>query len=214
SVSSSNYDTAMQLAKSVMDGLRQVQDNNGFNKASGTFSTEGMDLSWVSALQETHIKRKAHDQYGDFLARYPGKLEQVMAIVRYEETHRRHAKAASDFLSPLDERDVIEIKYLMYTAEEPYRSLALQYLGELTLIPDEIDPNKKSQPSFFSPSKNSITYIYERDRDNKRGPYFTIFHELGHAIDYNYGMEHGLDGYYSAAAKTDGKILTDHIYVD
>lgn len=54
----------------------------------------------------------------------------------------------------------------------------------------------------------------ERDRANDRGAYFTFFHELGHAIDYNYGIENGMDGYYSDYYKSRKKTLAEHMHGD
>ena len=48
--SANNYETALQLAKGVIDGLQAVQDGKGFNSQSGTFSTEGMNLDWIAHI--------------------------------------------------------------------------------------------------------------------------------------------------------------------
>src|SRR5699024_8685955 len=64
------------------------------------------------------------------------------------------------------------------------------------------------------------------DREDSRGEYYTFFHEIGHAIDYYYGVdnrENSLDGikevfgnysYFSDNFEVDGKSLNDHIYQD
>lgn len=64
--SSSNYDTAIHLADLVMNGLNEIQKNNGFNKKDGTFSTGSMNLDWQSKLGEAHYNRKAKEEYGDY----------------------------------------------------------------------------------------------------------------------------------------------------
>ena len=214
SASKANYDTALQLAQNVMLGLSQLQDGNGFNSKTGTFSTEGMDLSWIQKLDEIHYTRKAKDKYGDYLKEYPKDIDKIITIIKYEERNPEYIEQTDEFLSVLDAKDRTEIKYLMYTAEEPYRTLALQYLDRLELILEEIDPDKKSQPSYFTHSDNTITYVYERDRTNDRGLYFTFFHELGHAIDYNYGIDSGMDGFYSDFYRNNGMTLAEQMYED
>ncbi|MGG2091935.1 pre-toxin TG domain-containing protein [Bacillus sp. S13(2024)] len=50
--SSSNYDTALQLATSVAQGLAQVQGGKGFNVASGTFSIQELNMGWTASIQK------------------------------------------------------------------------------------------------------------------------------------------------------------------
>ncbi|TKH16986.1 cytoplasmic protein, partial [Bacillus cereus] len=49
--SSSNYDTALQLAVSIATGLAEVQSGKGFSPASGTFSTQGLNMDWTTSIQ-------------------------------------------------------------------------------------------------------------------------------------------------------------------
>ncbi|EOO66991.1 hypothetical protein IKE_03019 [Bacillus cereus VD196] len=49
--SSSNYDTALQLAASIAQGLAEVQSGKGFSPASGTFSTQGLNMDWAASIQ-------------------------------------------------------------------------------------------------------------------------------------------------------------------
>ncbi|MFD0769806.1 HNH/endonuclease VII fold putative polymorphic toxin [Bacillus sp. CGMCC 1.60114] len=50
--SSSNYDTALQLAASIAQGLAEVQSGKGFSPASGTFSTQELNMGWTTSIQE------------------------------------------------------------------------------------------------------------------------------------------------------------------
>ena len=50
--SSSNYDTALQLAASIAQGLAEVQSGEGFSAASGTFSTQGLNMDWTASIQK------------------------------------------------------------------------------------------------------------------------------------------------------------------
>ncbi|EEK77388.1 MULTISPECIES: AHH domain-containing protein [Bacillus cereus group] len=49
--SNSNYDTALQLAASIATGLAEVQSGKGFSPASGTFSTQGLNMEWTTSIQ-------------------------------------------------------------------------------------------------------------------------------------------------------------------
>ncbi|MEI4800389.1 HNH endonuclease [Bacillus sp. FJAT-51639] len=55
--SSSNYDTALQLAASIATGLAEVQSGKGFSPASGTFSTQGLNMEWATSIQAIEEER-------------------------------------------------------------------------------------------------------------------------------------------------------------
>ncbi|MCR6111558.1 hypothetical protein HXA35_14510 [Bacillus sp. A301a_S52] len=206
--SRSNYDTAYKLADCITQGLAQVQGGEGFNPETGTFSTIGLDLSWVHAVDNIHYSRKAKEQYRDHLEKYPEDLEKIITIIKYEERHTEYLEQTNEFLSPLEVKDGIEIKYLMYTSEEPYRTLTMKYLDEVKIA------SLEGEKSFFSATDNSITYSVESDRTNTRGAYFTFFHELGHAIDYNYAKEIGMDGFFSNNYSSNGNTLAEYMHSD
>jgi hypothetical protein len=205
--SSSNYETAMELAQNIAKGIAELQNGNGFNSASGTFSTEGMNLDWASRINEIHYTRKAEEQYGEYIRNNPNDLKKVMEVLKYEDYNPNHAQKADVFLNPLETQDTLRIKYLMYTAEEPYRTLTLEYL-------DRFEITSTTDSGVFYPSENAIAFNAEKDRVNDRGAYFTFFHELGHAIDYNSGVDLGMDGYYTNSFTVDGQKLSDHMYND
>ncbi|MFB5580811.1 hypothetical protein ETJ91_08550 [Bacillus albus] len=55
--SSSNYDTALQLASSIATGLAEVQSGKGFSPVSGTFSTQGLNMDWIAPIQKIAEKK-------------------------------------------------------------------------------------------------------------------------------------------------------------
>ncbi|PFJ38572.1 pre-toxin TG domain-containing protein [Bacillus thuringiensis] len=62
-VSSSNYDTALQLATSIAQGLAEVQSGKGFSPASGTFSIQGLNMNWSASIQKiTEEKARESDK--------------------------------------------------------------------------------------------------------------------------------------------------------
>ncbi len=62
--SSSNYDTALQLASSIAIGLAEVQSGKGFSPVSGTFSTQGLNMDWTTSIQKmTEAKAREADNF-------------------------------------------------------------------------------------------------------------------------------------------------------
>ncbi|PEO41060.1 cytoplasmic protein [Bacillus pseudomycoides] len=55
--SSNNYSTAIQLAASIATGLAEVQSGKGFSPASGTFSTQGLNMEWTTSIQSIEEER-------------------------------------------------------------------------------------------------------------------------------------------------------------
>ncbi|PFM69158.1 T7SS effector LXG polymorphic toxin [Bacillus cereus] len=50
--SNNNYATAIQLAASIAAGLAEVQSGKGFSPASGTFSTQRINMEWADSIHE------------------------------------------------------------------------------------------------------------------------------------------------------------------
>ncbi|MEC2988819.1 pre-toxin TG domain-containing protein [Bacillus cereus] len=62
-VSSSNFDTALQLATSIAQGLAEVQSGKGFSPASGTFSIQDLNMNWTALIQKiTEEKARESDK--------------------------------------------------------------------------------------------------------------------------------------------------------
>jgi len=81
--------------------------------------------------------------------------------------------------------EIQNIKYIVYTAEEPYRSVFLKNAGELEIA--NYTYTKDSQ--YYSGDKNKLYINFSSDPNTTcgindyRGPYVVFFHECGHAID-------------------------------
>ncbi|MGG0293633.1 T7SS effector LXG polymorphic toxin [Bacillus pacificus] len=60
--SSNNYSTALQLAASIAAGLTEVRSGKGFSPASGTFSTQRLNMEWTTSIQAiTEAKERQTD---------------------------------------------------------------------------------------------------------------------------------------------------------
>ncbi|PEP80681.1 colicin [Bacillus toyonensis] len=79
-MSSNNYATALQLAASIAQGLAEVQGGKGFSPASGTFSTQGLNMEWATSIKAIIERgsRKADPLIKD--GEMCGKLEEPFPI--------------------------------------------------------------------------------------------------------------------------------------
>ena len=132
-------------------------------------------------------------EYAEYLCESIDEKNTVLTVIEYEllTMATEDLDKVNNFLSPLETLDQIQIKYLVYVAEEPYRSLWIRYTDLYQIVVTD------GALGVFSPSRNTITINIEDDRENERGAYFTFFHECGHAVDYNYGIENNEHTYYT-----------------
>ncbi|MGE6310948.1 T7SS effector LXG polymorphic toxin [Bacillus cereus] len=146
--SSNNYSTALQLAASITAGLAEVQSGKGFSPVSGTFSTQGLNMDWVSSIQgiieETARKtdqsikdietnniieekspvRNAWDDTADSIV---GMFEIVKKM--WEATQRGSGKAIGDeiesavALSNMDIGTFINVTYALFHLDETAKNM-------------------------------------------------------------------------------------------
>ncbi|MBJ8072243.1 T7SS effector LXG polymorphic toxin [Bacillus cereus] len=146
--SSNNYSTAFQLAASITAGLAEVQSGKGFSPVSGTFSTQGLNMDWVSSIQgiieETARKngqsirdietnniieekspvRNAWDDAADSIV---GMFETVKKM--WEATQRGSGKAIGDeiesaeALSNMDIGTFINVTYALFHLDETAKNM-------------------------------------------------------------------------------------------
>ncbi|MDM5186739.1 T7SS effector LXG polymorphic toxin [Bacillus sp. DX4.1] len=85
--SSDNYSTAIQLAASIATGLAEVQSGKGFSPASGTFSTQGLNMEWVASIQKI-AEEKVRE------AEIKKEIEEKMALQEQEANRPWYQKTA------------------------------------------------------------------------------------------------------------------------
>ena len=125
----------------------------------------------------------------------------------YEIYNVETKKKLDNLLSKLTEEQIREVKYILYTADEPYRSIYLNELESYT-----IGNVSGSDTGFFRPFDNTINVDIIAEPTNPRGPYTTFFHESGHALDYNFYND---GNFYSLTYRnSEGQSLMDVIYED
>lgn len=110
-------------------------------------------------------------------------------IKLYEELYPDEAANLDAFLATGDgasfsEDDIRDIKYLIYSAPEPYRTIFLQNISRYSIGTYE---GKDSDVSYFDPKENQIIFTGDALNFLKDYvfPYTVFFHESGHAADEN-----------------------------
>lgn len=151
-------------------------------------------------IQKSGIKQSLDDLEKDINAsgvnvNSMDKDKMLEYIVLYEMIYPEYAGKIDQLLQTddvLTKEDRTKMKYLAYTAEEPYKTVYFKYIDEYQLgsIGD-----KNVNTCYYSPNNNKIFFtdnINPFSGDN-RGPYTTWFHESGHATDSNAASN---GGYY------------------
>lgn len=139
--------------------------------------------------------------------------EKQALIDRYERDHPDIAERFNQFLaeSGVSEEDAENIKFMVYSAPEPYRSIYLEHLEDYNL-------KLKGGGGTHNILTNRTTVDGEKHfEQDPRGPYNSFFHESGHAVD-DY-EKHGFeliskDAYYSSEFKIGGKSIYDYLSDD
>lgn len=131
-----------------------------------------------------HIRGSVIDAYGHARRHNAENSEMDDFIRDYERSHPRARKDLDSILrsgnnNVLTEEDIRKIKYLAYTAEEPFRSIYLRYLRDYMIG----DGNMK-EGAYYDPNNKTINFTYKDCfKNDPRGEYTTFFHESGHGVD-------------------------------
>ena len=113
-----------------------------------------------------------------------GDNEKENIINAYEQIHPEEAKKLNGFLksgnnNKLTDEDIRNIKFLIYTAKEPYRSLYLNNLDKIKFGNGDLGGG-----AYYSVNDKTINLTYpDSFKKDPRGAYTTWFHEYGHGID-------------------------------
>ena len=84
--------------------------------------------------------------------------------------------------------DKIEVLNIIYVAPSPFRCLLFAFADKINIVC--IESNGLFRRVFENGEvvETRIYFNLERDRNNPRGPFFTLFHEIGHMIDFYFGQ--------------------------
>ena len=134
--------------------------------------TVGLEQTKGSPVENTYLQAEISD------------AEKEKVIRDYEKKHQKEAEIFDKFLDGddsgnLTKDDIRNIKFLVYTSEEPFISIYLKSLSKYKIKTTNLDKG-----AYYQPWKHSVSYTYpDSFNEDPRGPYTTFFHEGGHAID-------------------------------
>lgn len=147
-------------------------------------------------------------------------------IENFEAAYPEYKDDMNKFFDPIKDEhqtDIDNIKFIVYSSEEPYRSLFLDNVGDAKwgkTAPYKVKRDGKTKTesgfAFYSPSDNTIN-IDLTDNSNlssdPRGSYATFFHEYGHYLDDRYKiMGNYTDSYVSSDGKTISEKIDNDVY--
>ena len=148
-----------------------------FHRVGNVSATdEAMLDSWIAGLAGKDITEIAVED-----------KERLIAL--YESLNPEDKEKMDKFLEPIakcgHDEDILNIKAIVYTADEPYKTLLLANISKISVFEHHSEESKlfKDQ-GFCVPIFKSILFSLENDGlSDPCGPYFTLFHEIGHGID-------------------------------
>ncbi|MCM1496636.1 MAG: hypothetical protein NC089_12680 [Bacteroides sp.] len=118
-----------------------------------------------------------------------GGLYKQQVVEGFETVHPEIAERFNRLLQSkgceeLTMGDILNIKYLAYTAEEPYRSLYLEKLDAYWISDLYGEDEEKNMDTFYGVGRHITLNYPESFLQDKRGAYTSFFHETGHGTDY------------------------------
>lgn len=143
-------------------------------------------------------------EYAKYLVTNPSEQANVFRMIRHEQGMSvEDIKKINEFMQPLETGDTLAIKLQAYTADETFCKLFIRYLDRFAIADTSVK-------GVFNSSNDTLVFNIADDRNNPRGTYYTFFHEVGHAIDYYYGVENGYKTNVTDAYKNaEGLTLSD-----
>ena len=169
--------------------LYETHEGNIVNNQTGTGSAS--EVAQLNYEADSGKSERTSDKL-----KHIDPAEKDRLIAEYEKEHPEIAAefdrifSNGDDLSVLTPDDIRNIKYMAYTAPEPDRTIFLNNLANITVtdwqdFKDDSNGNDTTDPTaFFSPTNKDI-HLNDKIAlsGDKKGPYTTVFHESGHAID-------------------------------
>ena len=132
------------------------------------------------------------------------------SVEAYEAKHAQEAMLMDEVLSDSDltEQERLDIRFILYNAPEPYRTIYLEHLRKYKV---SVDPQTKG--AFYQSGTETI-HIRRNSkyfRADSCGPYTTFFHESGHAIDDFEDDRRYLTGSFTYEGESLHALLTDDV---
>ena len=197
--------------KRIADVKNRIQEYDHFlvrmsdivNPSNGKFDSGQVSclLTLAAKFKADLVKIKVDADYSEevyhLLYDKQGKKKKVGDITNidkdkiiqcYEDTHPKWKEELNKILksgkpNTLTEEDTRNIKFIAYTAEEPYRTI---YLDNVERYKIGSIGSEDVKGAFYRPDDGKIYFQNNQSGFSRdpRGAYTTFFHESGHATDY------------------------------
>ena len=172
-----------------------ILDLNGSAATSGTpVMLDGMTLDDVSEALVFNLTQLDYDKYNV--------AQRGLMVSAYDTVHKDEAKIMNDLFYniPADtidhyySEDKSNIKYIVYTAQDPYKTMFLTYAPDIEIADYDWNETQHYSPDVekmyvdftdadIYDASGAVTGTDPRGASDPRGPYVTFFHEFMHAID-------------------------------
>lgn len=181
-----NHHEYIQALTKIADGGYQVVANGGsFRSYIFSANVKNMMRSVSDRMEMIMLPLLfTADTFAELSGRYKSAY-----ITSYENGHPEIKEKLDRVFSDPDftASEIRDIKFLIYNAPEPYRSIYIEHIDDFQVVVFDIGDKDgdKNEGSLFDSFNNKI-YLIDSDEtffNNARGPYNTFFHESGHAID-------------------------------
>lgn len=152
-------------------------DSNNLSNSQIRFIQNYIDAIATNRYQGTTNVLELRNECPDIISRY---------VQAYELLNPEQANLVRNFMSPIAEattesngyaQDIDNILYILYTADEPYRTVYINSTENISLHSIDYD----GLANYYAPC-NRIDLNLDELR-NQSYPYITLFHEWAHGID-------------------------------
>lgn len=186
-------DESNAVLVSKLTGIAKLIEEE--SKSTKQMSKSLSDIVQLYLMADEEVVKAGVDSFSQWISSHSGDKTGISEktsdsskhkreiIEEYEKKHPEDAKKINKFLSTgdgkdLTDEDVENIKYLIYTAKEPYRSIYINSLSKFRIN------TINGSGGYYTPWKHTVTYDYpDCFSKDPRGAYTVFFHECGHAID-------------------------------
>lgn len=136
---------------------------------------------------KNHFRLIKYDENSQLADLFPN-LEMEDIVYNYEVSHKNDKEKVDNLLlkenNDLTADDVLNIKYMLYTADENYRELFMKGIGDYRIITTDLEKG-----AYYTNNRlkgKGLYYTHEEDFGyDLKGKYVTFYHECGHATDSN-----------------------------
>ncbi len=174
-----SFEERLQALSSVSSNAARVVSGGG--SLRNCLNADAINLARVMSVESKTLTKVnfTSDTFAMISEQYK---QRYVAEFESNDKNRTVVALLAQVLSDPDltAQERLDIKFLIYNAPEPYRSIYIQHLRQYVV---NVTPGQDG--SWYH---SGLRQIFLRDDDgtfrlNPRGPYNTFFHESGHAID-------------------------------